>query len=125
MKTPVLTAQAPQPIGPYSQAIRHGETIYVAGQIPIDPATGQVVAGGIEEQTRRVLENIKAILLAAGARMDDVLSTTVYLTSLGDFAKMNGVYATYFTTAPPARATVQVSALPMGSAVEIGVIAGR
>jgi 2-iminobutanoate/2-iminopropanoate deaminase len=125
VKTAVLTAQAPQPIGPYSQAIRHGETIYVAGQIPVDPATGQLVAGGIEEQTRRVLDNVQAILLAAGARMDDVLSTTVYLADLGDFARMNGVYATYFTTAPPARATVQVAALPLGARVEIGVIAGR
>ena len=125
MKTAVLTAQAPQPIGPYSQAIRHGETIYVAGQIPVDPATGQLVAGGIEEQTRRVLDSVKAILLAAGARMDDVLSTTVYLADLGDFARMNGVYATYFTTAPPARATVQVAALPLGARIEIGVIAGR
>jgi 2-iminobutanoate/2-iminopropanoate deaminase len=125
VKTPVLTSQAPQPIGPYSQAIRHGETIYVAGQIPVDPATGQLVAGGIEAQTRRVLENVKAILVAAGAGMDDVVSTTVYLASLADFAAMNGVYATYFTTAPPARATVQVAALPLGAAVEIAVIAGR
>jgi 2-iminobutanoate/2-iminopropanoate deaminase len=125
VKTPVLTAQAPQPIGPYSQAIRHGDTIYVAGQIPVDPATGKLVAGGIEEQTRRVLDNVKAILLAAGARMDDVLSTTVYLADLGDFTRMNGVYATYFTTAPPARATVQVAALPLGAAVEIAVVAGR
>ena len=125
MKTPVLTAQAPQPIGPYSQAIRHGDTIYVAGQIPVDPATGKLVAGGIEEQTARVLDSVKAILLAAGVRMDDVLSTTVYLADLGDFARMNGVYATYFTTAPPARATVQVAALPLGAAVEIAVVAGR
>jgi 2-iminobutanoate/2-iminopropanoate deaminase len=125
VKTPVLTAQAPQPIGPYSQAIRHGDTIYVAGQIPVDPATGKLVAGGIEEQTARVLDSVKAILLAAGVRMDDVLSTTVYLADLGDFARMNGVYATYFTTAPPARATVQVAALPLGAAVEIAVVAGR
>ena len=125
MKTPVLTAQAPQPIGPYSQAIRHGDTIYVAGQIPVDPATGKLVAGGIEEQTARVLDSVKAILLAAGVRMDDVLSTTVYLADLGDFARMNGVYATYFTTVPPARATVQVAALPLGAAVEIAVVAGR
>jgi 2-iminobutanoate/2-iminopropanoate deaminase len=108
----IRTDNAPVPRGPYNQAIRAGNTIYLAGQIPIDPSTNEVVKGGIEEQTRRVLENIKAILEAAGASMDRVVKTTIFLQDVADFPQMNAVYAQYFTGTTPARSTVQVAALP-------------
>jgi len=119
----VQTELAPRAIGPYSQGIRRGGLIYTAGQVPIDPATGQFVEGGIEEQTRRVLTNIKAILAAAGTSLDRVVKTTVFMTDLGQFAAMNAVYAEFFPTHPPARSTVQVVALPRGAMIEIETIA--
>jgi 2-iminobutanoate/2-iminopropanoate deaminase len=108
----IRTANAPVPRGPYNQAVRVGDTIYVAGQIPIDPSTNEVVKGGIEEQTRRVLDNIKAIVEAAGSSMDRVVKTTIFLLDVADFPQMNAVYAEYFTATAPARSTVQVAALP-------------
>ncbi len=119
----VRTSNAPVPIGPYSQAVVANGMVYVAGQGALDPASGKIVAGGIAEQTRRTLENIKAILEAAGCTMADVVSNTVYLVNLGDFAAMNQVYAEYFQGSPPARTTVGVAALPGGTAIEITAIA--
>jgi 2-iminobutanoate/2-iminopropanoate deaminase len=119
----VSTEAAPSAIGPYSQAIRAGSLLFVSGQVPIDPATGAIVDGGIAAQTRRVLQNVDAILGAAGASFDDVVRTTVFLTDLDDFAAMNEVYATCFTSPAPARATVQVSRLPRDARIEIDVIA--
>ena len=124
MRERIRTEKAPAAIGPYSQAIAASGFVFVAGQIPIDPATGAFVAGGIEEQTDRVLTNIKAILEAAGSSMDKVVKTTVFLADLSDFDAMNRVYGRYFEGAePPARATVQVSRLPKGALVEIDAIA--
>ncbi|MBA3624173.1 MAG: RidA family protein, partial [Methylibium sp.] len=111
-KTVVASKDAPEAIGPYSQAIKHGNTLYLAGQIPIDPKTKQLNTGSIEEQTRLVLDNLKAVLAADGMTLDNVVLTNVFMKDLNDFAKMNAVYATYFTSKPPARATVQVARLP-------------
>jgi 2-iminobutanoate/2-iminopropanoate deaminase len=124
-KEVIATKDAPAAIGPYSQAIRVGNTLYLAGQIPIDPRTNQLVLGSIEEQTKLVLENLKAVLVAAGMSMDDVVSTSVFLKDLNDFQRMNAVYATYFKDKPPARATVQVARLPRDVAIEISAIAAR
>ncbi len=107
------------PIGPYSQGIKAGNFVFVAGEKGIDPATGQIVEGGIQAETRRTLENIKGILAAAGAGMDDVVATSVYMVNLDDFAPMNQVYATYFRNNPPGRTTVGVTSLPAGAAIEI------
>lgn len=127
MKKPVATAEAPKAIGPYSQAVEAlgARTIWLSGQIPLDPASGQLVDGGIEPQTRRVMENLRAVLAAAGASFEHVVRTTIYLVDLGDFAKVNDVYASYFPAQqpPPARATVQVAALPRGARVEIDAVA--
>jgi len=111
------------PIGPYSQAIRAGDFVFVAGEKGIDATTGQIVDGGIEAQTRQTFENIRGILSAAGASMDQVVSTTVHMVDLGDFQTMNDVYAGYFTKNPPGRTTVGVTSLPAGAAVEITVTA--
>jgi 2-iminobutanoate/2-iminopropanoate deaminase len=119
----VASPGAPAAIGPYSQAIRAGGLVFVSGQIPLDPATGAVVAGGIAAQAERVLLSIRAILEAAGSGMDRVVKTTVYLTDLGSFAEVNEVYGRFFPQAPPARATVQVAALPRGVEVEIEAVA--
>jgi 2-iminobutanoate/2-iminopropanoate deaminase len=120
----VKTDKAPVPRGPYNQAVRVGDTIYVAGQVPIDPATNQVVEGGIETQTRRVLENIRAILEEAGSSLDRVVKTTIFLLDVGEFAALNAVYAEYFTGTAPARSTVQVAALPgAGVRLQIDAIA--
>lgn len=119
----VHTPNAPSPIGPYSQAVVVNGFVYAAGQGAVDPATGKIAAGGIAEQTRQVLENIKHILEAAGCSMDDVVSNTVYMVNLGDFAAMNKVYAEYFQGTPPARTTVGVASLPGGTPVEITTIA--
>lgn len=119
----IFTEQAPAPVGPYSQAIRAGGFIFVAGQIPIDPRSGQVIEGPIEVQARQVLDNVKAILAAAGAEMRHVVKATVFLRSMDDFAAVNGVYAQYFPAPPPARSAVEVSRLPRGVGVEIEVIA--
>ncbi|MDQ3200258.1 MAG: RidA family protein [Verrucomicrobiota bacterium] len=123
MKKIVSTSDAPAAIGPYSQAIRSGSMLYCAGQIPLDPATGQIVPGDIGEQTKRVLENVAAILKAEHLCFDHVIKTTVFLTSMDDFQAMNEIYGTYFRENPPARSTVAVSALPKGAKVEIEVIA--
>ncbi|MBI5818409.1 MAG: RidA family protein [Verrucomicrobia bacterium] len=119
----VATDKAPKAVGPYSQAVRAGEFLFCAGQIPLDPATGQLVPGGIQEQTARVLENIKAVLASQGIGLEHVVKTTVFMTNLADFAAMNEVYAKSFPNNPPARSTVQVAALPKGAQVEIEVIA--
>ena len=123
MKKVVATKQAPQAIGPYSQAIVANGFLFVSGQIPIDPATGQLVEGDIEAQTERVLNNLKALVEAAGSRLDRVVKTTVYLKDMGEFARMNAVYGKFFTFEPPARATVEVARLPRDVRVEIDLIA--
>ena len=125
-KKAVLTEQAPAPIGPYSQAISvpaQGRWVFCSGQIPLDPKTGQIVEGDVEAQTRRVLENLGAVLQAAGARFQDVVKTTIFLKSMEDFPKVNGVYATAFTGVTPARSTVEVARLPKDVKVEIEAIA--
>lgn len=122
-KQVIRPAAAPAPVGPYSHAIRAGRLLFCSGQIPLDPATGQLVAGGIREQTRRVLQNVRLLLADQGLDFRHVLKTTVFMTNLGDFAAMNEVYAEFFSQEPPARSTVQVAALPRGAQVEIEVIA--
>jgi len=119
----VSTEAAPKAIGPYSQAIRAGELLFVSGQIPLDPATGVLVDGDIATQTHRVFANLKAILEAGGASLDRVVRTTVYLADMDDFVAMNEVYATYFSAPAPARATVQAARLPKDARIEIDVIA--
>ena len=119
----IATDKAPATIGPYSQAVKVGNFIFVSGQIPIDPKTGKIVGNDIMAQTKRVLENIKAVLEAAGANLTNVVKTTVYLVDMGDFNAMNEIYATYFSEKPPARSTVEVSKLPKGSKIEVDVIA--
>jgi len=123
MRTPVSTTNAPKAIGPYSQAIVHNGIAYLSGQIPLDPATNQLVEGGVEEQTVRVLENLKAVLEAAGSGLDRVLKTTIFLKDMNDFAKVNEVYGRYFAAQPPARATVEAARLPRDVRVEIEAIA--
>ncbi|MCQ4448584.1 MAG: RidA family protein [Sulfolobales archaeon] len=125
MKEVVFTERAPRPIGPYSQAIRLGNLLFVSGQIPIDPATNEVAKGGIKEQTERVLENVKAILEAANMTLDDVVMAFVYLSDMADFPQFNEVYSRYFKERPPARVTVAVKSLPRDVKVEIAVIAGK
>lgn len=119
----IATDGAPKAIGPYSQAIRSGDLIFLSGQIPLDPKTGELVRGTIEEEVTRVLDNIRAVLEASGAGLDDVVRTTVFLADMADFQAMNGVYAKAFGDARPARSTVQVAGLPRGARVEIDVIA--
>ena len=123
MRVAVSTESAPKAIGPYSQAVRAGSLLFVSGQIPIDPLTGSLVEGDIAAQTRRVLQNVGAILEAAGASFGHVVRTTVFLADMNDFAAMNEVYASCFTSPAPARATVQVARLPKDARVEIDVIA--
>ena len=123
MRQAVSTDQAPKAIGPSSQAIRAGNLLFVSGQIPIDPANGELIQADIAEQTRRVFENLSQILKAAGGSLDNVVRTTVFLADMGDFAAMNAVYATYFTTPAPARSTVQAARLPKDARIEIDVIA--
>ena len=122
-KRVVATDLAPQAIGPYSQAIVHGGLIYCSGQIPLDPATGRIVEGDIAEQTARVLENLKAVLEAAGSSLDRVLKTTVFLKDMSEFSLFNEVYGRYFHVNPPARATVEAARLPRDACVEIECIA--
>ena len=122
MAQAVSTASAPAAIGPYSQAVRAGDFLFVSGQIPLDPATGSVVAGDVSVQTRRVLENMGEILKAAGATFAGVVKTTVYLADLNDFAAMNQVYAGFFGSPAPARAAVQVSRLPRDVRIEIEAV---
>lgn len=122
-KKVILTEGAPKPIGPYSQAIQVGGILFCSGQIPIDPKTGTVTATDIEGQTRQVMLNIEAVLKAAGGHWDSVVKTTIFLQSMGDFAKVNEIYSQYFKQAPPARSTVEVARLPKDVRVEIEVIA--
>jgi len=122
-KTIVLTENAPQPIGPYSQAVKVGNLLFCSGQIPCDPKTGQVVSQNVQEQTRRALENLKAVLKAAGASLDSVVKTTVFVKSMNDFPVVNEVYGSFFKTQPPARSTVEVARLPRDVLVEIEAIA--
>ena len=119
----VSTGSAPGAIGPYSQAVQFGNFVFSSGQIPIDPRTGQLVEGGIAEQTEQVLKNLSEVLRAAGAGLEDVVKTTVYLADMGDFAAMNEVYGRFFPENPPARSTVQAARLPRDARVEIDVIA--
>ena len=125
MKKCVATDKAPQAIGPYSQAVEAGGFIFVSGQIPLVPATGEIVKGDIEAQTMQVLENLREILTAAGSSLAQAVKTTVYLTDITDFSRVNDVYARYFTKEPPARVCVEVSDLPKQALVEIDVIAAR
>jgi len=122
-KKAILTKSAPEPIGPYSQAIEAGNLIFCSGQIPLDPATGQVPVTDVEGQTRRVLDNLKAVLEAAGVSLNEIVKTTIFLKSMGDFPKVNQVYASYFKDTPPARSTIEVSRLPRDVLVEIEAIA--
>jgi 2-iminobutanoate/2-iminopropanoate deaminase len=124
MKTIVTTAGAPAAIGPYSQAIQHGNLLFVSGTLGMDPKTGEFAGAGIEAQAEQVLENLKAIVAAAGMTLENVLKSTVFLRDMNDFAAFNAVYARYFPTAPPARETVQVARLPRDAAIEISVICG-
>lgn len=119
----IATDKAPAAVGPYSQAVRVGDFVFTAGQIPLDPATGQLVEGGIEVQARQALTNVSAVLEAAGTSLANVVKTTVFLTDMGEFKAMNGVYAEFFPEAPPARSAVQVAALPLGARIEIEAIA--
>ena len=123
MKKVISTSKAPAAIGPYSQAIQVGNLVYTSGQIPIDPATGAFVEGGIKEQTRRSLLNVKAVLEEAGLTMGDVVKTTVFMADMNDFADMNSVYAEFFSEPYPARSAVAVKTLPKGALVEIEVVA--
>ena len=123
MRQAISTPSAPAAIGPYSQAIKTGSLLFLSGQIPLDPATGKIVDGGIEAETRQVFRNIDEILKAAGLTFDAVVSATVYVADMNDFAKVNEIYATYFSSPAPARATVQVARLPRDCRVEIQVIA--
>ena len=123
MHKPVQTDQAPAAIGPYSQAIVIDKLVFTSGQIPLDPKTGELLVGTIAEETTRVLENLGAVLEAAGAGFDTVLKTTIFLTDMGDFAAVNEVYGARFTGVKPARSTVQVAALPKGARVEVEAVA--
>ncbi len=119
----IHTDNAPKAIGPYSQAVKAGGLVYCSGQIPLDPATMELVQGGVADQTRRVMENLQAVLAAAGSSLAQVVKTTVFLRDMNDFAEMNAAYGEYFKVDPPARATVQVARLPKDVAVEIDCVA--
>ena len=123
MKNVIATDQAPKAIGPYSQAIVHNGLAFLSGQIPLDPATGQLIEGGVAEQTERVIENMAAVLAACGSSLGQVLKTTIFLKDMGEFAAMNQVYAKYFDVDPPARSTVEAARLPRDVRVEIEAVA--
>jgi 2-iminobutanoate/2-iminopropanoate deaminase len=125
MKTIINTAGAPKAIGPYSQAVRYGDLLFVSGMIALDPGTGEMAGADIEAQAVQVLENLKAIVEAAGMSLQNVLKSTVFLRDMNDFAKFNEIYGRYFAEAPPARETVQVARLPRDAAIEISVVCGR
>lgn len=118
----ISTDRAPQAIGPYSQAVRAGNTVYCSGQIPLDPATGEIVDGGFEAQARRVFDNLKAVAEAAGATLDDAVRVTIYLVDLGRFPIVNGIMATYFKEPYPARVTIGVASLPKGAQLEVDCV---
>ena len=122
-RTVISTDQAPKALGPYSQGVRSGELVFTAGQVALNPATGVLNTGTIEEQTHQVLRNLGAVLTAAGSSLHQVVKTTVFLIDLNDFQRMNAVYAGYFSDKPPARSTVQVSKLPLGASIEIECVA--
>lgn len=124
-KKPILTERAPQPIGPYSQAIQAGSWVFCSGQIPLSPGTGTVVGSDVETQTVQVLENLKAVLTAAECSLDSVVKTTIFLKSMADFPKVNEIYGTYFKGVAPARSTIEVSRLPKDVLVEIEALALR
>ena len=121
-RQPIATDSAPAAIGPYSQAVRSGNQVFLSGQIPLDPATGQLVEGDIATQSRRVFDNLSAVCAAAGGSLDQVVRVGIYLMDLGDFAEVNAVMADYFTAPYPARSTIQVSGLPRGARVEVDAI---
>ena len=123
MKKVIQTEKAPKAIGPYSQAIQAGNFLFLSGQIPLDPVTGELVKGDIREQTQQVLENIKGILESQGLRMENVVKSTIFLKDIANFSQVNEVYATYFPTSPPARSTVEVPKLPKNAEIEIEAIA--
>lgn len=123
MKTIIVTDKAPKAIGPYSQAVKAGGFVFCSGQIAIDPVTGQMISGGIEEQTRRVMDNIKELLIASGSSLEKLVKTTIFLKNMNDFSVVNEVYGSYFVSDPPARETVEVARIPKDALVEIGVIA--
>ena len=125
VKESVVAKDAPAPIGPYSQAIRVGNLLFLSGQTATDPKTNQLNSGSIEEQTKQTLDNLEAVLKASGMSMENVVNTTVFLKDVNDFGKMNAVYATYFKDKPPARATVQIARLPRDALVEISAIASK
>jgi 2-iminobutanoate/2-iminopropanoate deaminase len=122
-KEPVLSKNAPQPIGPYSQAIRSGSLLFCSGQIPLDAVSGQVIEGDVQAQTKKSMENLGAVLQAAGATLEDVVKTTIFLKSMNDFPKVNEIYGSYFKDVPPARSTVEVARLPKDVLVEVEAIA--
>jgi 2-iminobutanoate/2-iminopropanoate deaminase len=122
-REPVKTSNAPAALGPYSQAIKVGEFVYTSGHVAIDPATGEFIGGGIAEQTERVLNNVAAVLEAAGSSLDQVVKTLVFLADMNDFSAMNEVYGKFFTGAPPARSTVQAARLPKDALIEIEAVA--
>lgn len=123
MKKIISTTDAPAAVGPYSQAVRSGDLLFTAGQVALEPSSGVIVAGDVKAQTRRVMDNLAAVLRAAGCGFDDVIKTTCFLADMNDFADFNEVYASYFGSEPPARSTVQVARLPKDSRVEVEVIA--
>lgn len=123
MKKTIHSTMAPEAVGPYSQAVLANGTLYVSGQIPLDPVTGNMIIGDIEEQTRRVMSNIKAILNAAEMDFSNVVKTSIFLSDMNNFGKVNGVYASYFSSTPPARETIQAACLPKNAEIEISVIA--
>lgn len=123
MKKIVSTTEAPAAIGPYSQGVRVGSTIFFSGQIPLDPKTGQMISGGIDAETRRVMENIAGLLKAENLGFENIVKTTIFLADMNDFQKVNEIYGSHFKSAPPARSTVQVAGLPKGARVEIEVVA--
>jgi reactive intermediate/imine deaminase len=118
----IATEHAPRAIGPYSQAVRAGDTVYLSGQVALDPASGEMVGGGFEAETRRVFENLKAVAAAAGATLDDAVRVTIYLTDMGCFPIVNGIMAEYFTEPYPARVTIGVASLPKGASVEVDCV---
>jgi 2-iminobutanoate/2-iminopropanoate deaminase len=125
MKTIISTPDAPKAIGPYSQAVRYGDLLFVSGMLGMDPKTGELAGTDIESQAVRILENLKAVIEAAGMTLQNVLKSTVFLKDMNDFAKFNEIYGRYFPDAPPARETVQVAKLPRDAAIEISIICGK